>query len=76
MLAAIAAIPVPALAARGEHRIVLAYTKDAIPTEIERHTDRAALARMELVKIGLKRSGSQFLAGALEQLLPATKLLI
>ena len=31
---------------------------------------------MELVKIGLKRSGSQFLAGALEQLLPATKLLI
>ncbi|HSJ78988.1 MAG TPA: hypothetical protein VK913_09690 [Erythrobacter sp.] len=65
-----------ALAARGEHRIVLAYTRDAIRAEIERHTDPVALARTDLVKIGLERSGSQILARALERLIPATKLLI
>lgn len=65
-----------ALAARGDHRIVLAYTKPAIRAEIERQVDPATLARMELVKLGLKRSGSQLLAGALDALVPATKLLI
>lgn len=65
-----------ALAARGEHRIVLAYTKPAIRAEIERQVDPATLAQVELVKLDLKRSGSQLLAGALEALVPANKLLI
>jgi hypothetical protein len=65
-----------ALAARGEHRIVLAYVKDAIRAEIERQADPALLARVELVHLTLKRSGSQALAGVLERLVPATKLLI
>lgn len=65
-----------ALAARGTHRIVLAYARDAIRTEIERQADPALLAKVELVKLGLKRGGSQLLARALETLVPATKLLI
>jgi hypothetical protein len=65
-----------ALAARGEHRIVLAFAKPAIRAEIERQADPALLARMELVQLGLKRGGSQALAGMLERLVPATKLLI
>jgi len=65
-----------ALAARGEHQIVLAYVKDAIRDEIVRQADPALLARVELVKLGLKRGGSQLLAGALERLVPATKLLV
>jgi hypothetical protein len=65
-----------ALAARGTHRIVIAYAKDGIRAEIERQADAALLARVELVKLGLKRGGSQVLAGALERLVPATKLLI
>lgn len=65
-----------ALAARGEHRIVLAFAKPAIRKEIERQADPALLARMELVHLGLKRGGSRLLAGALERLVPATKLLI
>jgi hypothetical protein len=65
-----------ALAARGELRIVLAFAKPAIRAEIERQADPALLARMELVQLGLKRSGSQALAGMLERLVPATKLLI
>ncbi len=65
-----------AMAARGEHRIVLAFAKPAIRTEIERQADPALLARVELVQLGLTRGGSQWLAGALERLVPATKLLI
>lgn len=65
-----------ALAARGTHRVVLAYTKDAVRTEIERQADPVLLARVELVKLGLKRGGSRLLAGALERLVPATKLLV
>ncbi len=65
-----------ALAARGEHRITLAYARPAIRAEIERQADPALLARMELVHLTLKRSGSQALAGLLERLVPATKLLI
>ncbi|NCP12973.1 MAG: hypothetical protein GW858_02280 [Sphingomonadales bacterium] len=65
-----------ALAARGRHCIVLAYVKDAIRDEIVRQAEPELLARVELVKLGLKRSGSQALAGALERLVPATKLLI
>ncbi|MCZ8369074.1 MAG: hypothetical protein O9293_03740 [Porphyrobacter sp.] len=65
-----------ALAARGEHRIVLAFAKPAIRAEIERQADPALLARMELVQLGLKRGVSQALAGILERLVPATKLLI
>lgn len=65
-----------ALAARGQHRIVLAYVKPAIRAEIERQADPATLARVELVQLGLKRGGSQLLAGALERLVPATKLLV
>lgn len=65
-----------ALAARGEHRIVLAFARDAIRAEIERQADPALLARVELVHLTLKRSGSRILAGALERLAPATKLLI
>lgn len=65
-----------ALAARGEHRIVLAFVKPAIRREIERQADPALLARMELVQLGLKRGGSRLLAGALERLVPATKLLV
>lgn len=65
-----------ALAARGTHRIVLAYARDAIRAEIERQADPALLARVELVQLGLRRGGSQLLAGALERLVPATKLLI
>jgi hypothetical protein len=65
-----------ALAARGEHRIVLAYARPAIRAEIERQADPALLAKVELVHLTLKRSGSQALAGVLERLVPATKLLI
>ncbi len=65
-----------ALAARGQHRIVLAYARDAIRAEIERQTDPALLARVELVNLGLKRGGSQIVAHALERLVPARKLLI
>lgn len=65
-----------ALAARGEHRIVLAFTRVSIRKEIERQTDPALLARVELVRLRLKRGGSQWLAATLEQLVPATKLLI
>lgn len=65
-----------ALAARGEHRITLAFAKPEIRKEIERQADPALLARMDLVHLALKRSGSQLLAGALERLVPATKLLI
>lgn len=65
-----------ALAARGEHRIVLAYARDGIRTEIERQADPALLAKVELVHLTLKRGGSQALAGLLERLVPATKLLI
>lgn len=65
-----------ALAARGTHRVVLAYARDAIRAEIERQSTPVQLARVELVRLGLKRSGSQWLAGALERLVPATKLLL
>ncbi len=65
-----------ALAERGEHRITLAFAKPAIRKEIERQADPALLARMELVQLGLKRGGSRLLAGALERLVPATKLLL
>lgn len=65
-----------ALAARGTHEVVLAYAKDAIRAEIERQADPAVLARLTLVKLGLRRAGSQALAGALERLVPATKLLL
>lgn len=65
-----------ALAARGTHRIVLAYSKNAIREEIVRQADPALLARVEMVQLGLKRGGSRALAGALERLVPATKLLI
>lgn len=65
-----------ALAERGRHRIVLAYARTAIRAEIERQADPALLARVELVYLTLKSSGSQALAGRLEKLIPATKLLI
>ncbi len=65
-----------ALAARGTHQVVLAYAKPAIRTEIERQADPAMLARLSLVQLKLKRGGSQLLAGALERLVPATKLLL
>ncbi len=65
-----------ALAARGEHRITLAFAKPAIRAEIERQADPALLAKLDLVQLGLKRGGSQVLAGALERLVPATKLLL
>ena len=45
-----------ALAARGQHRIVLAYVKPAIRAEIERQADPATLARVELVQLGLPGS--------------------
>jgi hypothetical protein len=65
-----------ALAERGEHRIVLAFARDAIRKEIERQAAPALLAKVEMVHLGLNRGGSQLLAGALERLVPATKLLI
>ncbi len=65
-----------ALAERGEHRIVLAYAKDAIRAEIERQAKPAQLAKVELVKLGLKSGLSQMLAGTLEALVPASKLLL
>ena len=65
-----------ALAARGEHRITLAFAKPAIRQEIERQADPALLAKVELVQLGLKRGASQALAGVLERVVPATKLLI
>ncbi len=65
-----------ALAARGEHRITLAFAKPGIRKEIERQADPALLAKLELVHLTLKRGGTQLLAGALERLVPATKLLI
>ncbi|MBA4008891.1 MAG: hypothetical protein C0486_08940, partial [Erythrobacter sp.] len=63
-----------ALAARGEHHVTLAYARDGVRAEIARQADPALLARMELVQLGLKRGGSQALAGMLERLVPATKL--
>lgn len=65
-----------ALAARGEHHITLAYVRDTVRAEIARQADPALLAKMELVQLGLKRGGSQALAGLLERIVPATKLLI
>lgn len=65
-----------ALAARGRHHVTLAYAREGVRAEIARQADPALLARMELVHLGLKRSGSQLLAGMLERLVPATKLLI
>lgn len=65
-----------ALAARGGHRIVIAYARDAIRAEIERQADPALLARVERVKLALRRADTRLLAGALERLVPATKLLI
>jgi hypothetical protein len=65
-----------ALAARSEHRIVLAYTKPAIRAEIERQADPVLLAKVELVRLTLKQSGSQAIAGLLERVIPARKLLI
>lgn len=65
-----------ALAARGDHRIVLAFAKPSIRREIERQADPALLARIELVQLGLRRTGSKALAGMIERLVPATKLLI
>lgn len=71
------ALPIAlALAARGEHRITLAFARGGVRAEIARQADPALLARMELVQLGLKRGGSQALAGMLERLVPATKLLI
>jgi len=65
-----------ALAARGAHHVTLAYAREGVRAEIERQADPALLARMELVQLGLKRGGSQALAGMLERVVPATKLLI
>ncbi|MBU7579950.1 MAG: hypothetical protein KAF27_05695 [Porphyrobacter sp.] len=65
-----------ALAARGEHRIVLAFAKPAIRAEIERQADPVMLEKVELVHLTLKSGTSQALAGVLERLVPATKLLI
>lgn len=65
-----------ALAARGEHRIILAYAREAIRAEIERQADPALIVRVELVRLGLKRAGTRMLAGALERLVPAVKLMI
>ena len=65
-----------ALAARSEHRIVLAYTKPAIRAEIERQAEPALLAKVELVRLTLKQSGSQAIASLLERVIPARKLLI
>ncbi len=65
-----------ALAARSEHRIVLAYTKPAIRAEIERQAHPALLAKVELVRLTLKQSGSQAIASLLERVIPARKLLI
>lgn len=65
-----------ALAARGEHHIVIAYAREAIRREIERQADPALLAKVELVQLSLKSGTSQALAGVLERLVPATKLLI
>lgn len=65
-----------ALAARGEHHITLAYVRDTVRAEIARQADPALLAKMELVQLGLKSGGSQALAGLLERIVPATKLLI
>lgn len=65
-----------ALAARGEHHIILAYVRDTVRAEIVRQADPVLLAKMELVQLGLKRGGSQALAGLLERIVPATKLLI
>ncbi len=71
------ALPIAlALAARGEHHVTLAYAREGVRTEIKRQADPALLARMDLVQLGLKRGGSQALAGLLERLVPATKLLI
>ena len=65
-----------ALAGRGEHRIVLAYAREAIRAEIVRQADPELLAKVELVHLTLKSGTSQFLASALERIVPATKLLI
>jgi hypothetical protein len=65
-----------ALAARGKHRIILAYAREAIRAEIERQADPALIVRVELVRLGLKRAGTRMLAGALERLVPASKLMI
>ena len=65
-----------ALAARGVHRITLAYARQSVRAEIERQADPALLARMELVQLRLRSAPARLLAGALEGLVPATKLLI
>jgi hypothetical protein len=65
-----------ALAERGEHHVTLAYVRARVRSEIERQADPALLARMDLVQLGLRRGGSQALAGLLERLVPATRLLI
>ena len=65
-----------ALAARGEHRIVLAFAREAIRAEIVRLADPALLAKVELVQLGLKSGASQALAGVLERVVPASKLLL
>ena len=65
-----------ALAARGEHRIVLAFAREAIRAEIVRLADPALLAKVELVHLGLKSGASQALAGVLERVVPASKLLL
>jgi hypothetical protein len=65
-----------ALAARGTHQVVLAYTKPAIRAEIRRQADPALLERMELVRLRLKQGKSQAVANVLEALIPARRLLI
>ncbi|WP_073973709.1 hypothetical protein [Erythrobacter donghaensis] len=65
-----------ALAGRGEHHVTLAYAREGARAEIARQADPVLLARMELVQLGLKRGGSQMLAGVLERIVPATKLLL
>jgi hypothetical protein len=65
-----------ALAARGEHRITLAYARESVRAEIDRQADPALLARVELVQLRLRSAPARLLSGALEGLVPATKLLI
>ena len=65
-----------ALAARGEHRITLASAKPAIRQEIERQADPALLDKVEMAHLTLRSGASQALAGVLERVVPATKLLI
>lgn len=65
-----------ALAARGQHKIVLAFAREAIRAEIVRLAHPALLAKVELVHLGLKSGASQALAGVLERVVPASKLLL